>query len=73
MKYELKAPPIPTMQITMTLDHEESLAILRLIGKSSNPIRLNLGLSEKDSNICVRVFGGIDVREKQAIGYYIAD
>ena len=74
MNYIIKDAPITTSQITMTLDHEESLTLLRIIGRSSPSGRVrDWGISEKDTAILSRIYQSVSLDDKNRIGYKYGD
>ena len=61
---------IPTQaQISITLNHKESIAVFSLIGKTSLSQRVgDLGMTKEDAQICSDIFFTISLEEKLKIG-----
>jgi len=66
MDYKITVPT--QAQISITLNHKESLAILRMIGKTSQAERRATGMTEEDARICSDIFFGIALDDKYTIG-----
>ena len=66
MDYKITVPT--QAQIQLTLNHKESIAILRMIGKTSQADRRGMGMQEEDARICSDIFFGIALDDKYTIG-----
>ena len=66
MDYKITVPT--QAQIQLTLNHKESIAILRMIGKTNQADRRGMGMQEEDARICSDIFFGITPNDKDTIG-----
>ena len=66
MDYKITVPT--QAQIQLTLNHKESIAILRMIGNTSQADRRGMGMQEEDARICSDIFFEITLDDKYTIG-----
>ena len=67
MDYKITVPT--QAQIQLTLNHKESIAILRMIGKTSLSQRVSdLGMTKEDAQICSDIFFTVSLEDKLKLG-----
>jgi len=67
MDYKITVPT--QAQISITLNHKEAVAVLKIIGCTSISQRVELGMTEEDAQLLSDIFFTISLEDKLKIGY----